>query len=322
MPDVMTTRGPIAPAELGRTLPHEHFFVNLMKERRGDGWLADEPAITEEVAAFAAQGGRTIFELSSTEVAEGTHQDQRGRSDARESRPAENVLACARVAQAAGVAVVLGTGHYREPYLHADVLDECSTPELAEHLIRDLTEGFPGTGVRAGIIGEVGANAWYVTAREERSFRAAARAHRATGRPIYAHAVFGRVAEQELDILAEEGVDPARVAIAHVDISPVDGLALDLARRGAYVGIDSIQSSNEAAVASRVRRVLELVRAGHLEQVLLSHDLCMPSHLRRNGGNGLLFVNGGFRDRLLEAGLSAEEFDVITVDNPARFAAV
>lgn len=321
MTDVMTHRGPVPAADLGRTLPHEHFFVNLMKERRGDGYLADEAAITAEATAFREQGGRTIVELSSTEVAEGTQPAHPGRSDARESRPAENVLACARVADAAGLQVVLGTGYYREPYLHADVIDEYSTNELAEHIVRDLTEGFPGTDIRAGIIGEVGANAWFVTAREERSFRAAARAQLATGRAIYAHAVFGRVAVQELEILREEGVDPARIAVAHVDISPTEGYALELAGHGVYVGIDSIQSANDAAVAHRVRTVLELVRAGHLERVLISHDLCMPSHLPKNGGNGLTFVLGTFRDRLLEAGLSQEEFDVITIANPARLLA-
>lgn len=321
MSDVMTHRGPVPASDLGPTLPHEHFFVNLMRERRGDGYLADEAAITEEVAAFRDQGGRTIIELSSTEVSEGTQPGHPGRSDARESRPVENVEGCARVADAAGVQVVLGTGYYREPYLHADVIDEYSTPQLAEHLIRDLTEGFPGTSVRAGIIGEVGANAWFVTAREERSFRAAARAQLATGRAIYAHAVFGRVAMQELDILREEGVDPARIAVAHVDISPIPGFALELAQRGVYVGIDSIQSANEAAVAHRVRAVLDLVRAGYLERVLISHDLCMPSHLPKNGGNGLRFVFGAFRDGLLDAGLTAEEFDVITIANPARLLA-
>ena len=95
--------------------------------------------------------------------------------------------------------------------------------------------------------------------------------------------------------------------------------AMDLAARGVYVGIDTINSSVPSEVQSRVDLVVELVRAGHADQILLSHDVCTVSHLRAFGGNGFTFVLGGFRQHLLDAGLAAEQVDRTVTANPARF---
>ncbi len=40
-----------------------------------------------------------------------------------------------------------------------------------------------------------------------------------------------------------------------------------------------------------------------------------------NGGNGFGFILGGFKQALLDAGVSEKDFDVITTENPARLAA-
>ena len=320
MATVMTHRGTVPADQLGSTLPHEHLFVNLMKERR-EALLSDEALMASELRRFADQGGSAIFELSNSTLSVGALSTHRGRSDGSITRPTENVHACVRVLEACGLAGVLSTGYYRDPYLDEAVLDEHSTDELADFIVRDLIEGFPGTDVRAGIIGEVGANKWFVSAREERSFRAAARAQVRTGRALYTHAVFWPVARQQIDILRAEGVDMSRVAIGHTDTVPTAGYALELAREGVYIGVDSLQSVNEHAVATRVGVVVDLIRAGYLERILLSHDVCMPAHLTVNGGNGFGFVLGAFRDRLRAAGVSEEEFRVITVDNPARLVA-
>lgn len=320
MATVMTHRGEVPADQLGITLPHEHLFVNIMAERRGDGILLDEPLMSRELAKFAAQGGATIFELSNSTISVGAHSKHRGYSGDVITRPTENVEACVRVLDEAGITGVLSTGYYREPYLNEALMEQSTVDELADYIVRDLTEGFPGTDVRAGIIGEVGSNKWFVASAEERSFRAAARAHKRTGRAIYTHAIFWPVALQQIGILKEEGVDLSKVAIGHTDTVSTPGFAVELASHGVYIGMDSIQSANEYSVATKVGVVLDLIRAGYLERTLISHDLCMPSHLTVNGGNGFEFILGTFHDRLLEAGVTEEEFRVMTVENPARLA--
>jgi phosphotriesterase-related protein len=104
-----------------------------------------------------------------------------------------------------------------------------------------------------------------------------------------------------------------------MDTVPLPGFAMNLAARGVYVGINTINSSVPSEVQSRVDLVLELVRAGHADQILLSHDVCTGSHQRAFGGNGFTFVLGGFRQQLLDAGLAAEQLDRMVTANPARF---
>lgn len=321
MTEVQTATGAVAASALGVTLPHEHLFINLMRERRGDGLVNDEELLVAELSVFADQGGGTIWDLTTAELTEGSTVDAHGVPDGArpgQTRTPENVRAVARVSRATGVHVVLGTGHYRDPFIDRELLDRLSVDEVAAHIIRDLTEEIPGTGVRAGIIGEIGADRWFVSATEERSFRAAARACVLTGAPLYTHAARWPVGHAQLDILRHEGVDPSRVVIGHVDTVPERGYALSLIERGVTVGFDTINTASPAAVAFRVAEITALVAAGHAERILLSHDVCLTSHLRASGGNGFGFILGGFRDALLAAGLTAEDIRLMTVNNPAR----
>ncbi len=93
-----------------------------------------------------------------------------------------------RVSQATGISIVMGCGHYRDPYLDRDWFDRTPVEAIADELVRDITEGVRGTGIRAGVIGEIGADRGFISAAEERSFRAAARAHLRTGLTISTHA--------------------------------------------------------------------------------------------------------------------------------------
>jgi predicted metal-dependent phosphotriesterase family hydrolase len=317
---VTTALGDRSAATLGPVLPHEHLFINLMRERRGDGLISDEALVTDELAVWSRQGGAAIFDLTTAELTPGSvpggTADETGWT-----RAPSNVAAVQRVSTATGVDVVLGTGHYRDPFIDQDRMDRYGVAAITDEIVRDLEEGFPGTDARAGIIGEIGADAWYVSATEERSLRAAARACLRTGAAVYTHAARWRVGLQQLDLLAEEGVDPARIAIGHCDTVLEDGYALEIARRGAYVGVDTVNSRNPRVLAWTVRLVLGLARAGHLDRILLSHDVCTVSHLQAFGGNGFGYVGGDLRVALLDAGLEAEEFERITVHNPARVAA-
>ena len=99
-----------------------------------------------------------------------------------------NSEALKRIALATGVNIVAGCGWYRG-FFYDESVDRTSTNEVAAEMVRDLTEGIDGTGVRAGIIGEIGVESDYITGVEERVLRAAARAHKRTGAAISTHAV-------------------------------------------------------------------------------------------------------------------------------------
>lgn len=318
---VATALGEVSTDDLGPTLSHEHLFINMMQERRGDGLVHDEALLIDELNVFARQGGGTIFDLTTAELTPGSTPDSDPGFDAHhhgQTRNPKAVEGIQRISKSTGVHVVLGAGRYRDPFLPADLIQKVGVDGIADEMVRDLTEGIPGTTAKAGIIGEIGADRWYVSELEAQVFRASARAHLKTGAAVYTHAARWHVGLEQLEILRSEGADPTKIVIGHTDTVPTPGYALQLAKEGVFVGIDTINSKNPREVAHRVGQIMELVRAGYLERILLAHDVCVMSQLSAYGGNGFGFVLGGFRDALLAAGLDDGEFKEIITGNPAR----
>lgn len=300
--DVMTVNGPVKPDQLGMTTTHEHLLCDLSREFFWDGLLNEEVVAIEEASAFKQAGGRTLVDVTTFNL----------------GRKPEAIK---RIADATGLQVVMGTGYYRDPYYDVDV-DKMTVNQLAAEFIRDIRQGFGDSGIRAGIIGEIGAHRRYVSALEERVFRAAARAHKNTGVTISTHANRHHVGLQQLDIFEEEGVDLRRVVVGHCDCPDHDpgasGYLEALARRGAFVQFDTVRGHNAYEMHKRVRWALELIKKGYLGQLLLAHDVCFRSHLKMYGGQGYDYIPTRFAPMLREAGLSQEQVDTILVANPRR----
>lgn len=322
----MTVQGEVDAHQLGTTLMHEHVLVNLKKELGTVGLVCDERLMCDELRGFAAAGGQTVVDVTTAELSWGAASDPAGHftlgvpdaSGDPLGRSPANALALARIAADAGVHVVMGTGHYRDPYLDRAGFDRHDADRLAALMVTELVHGVGDTGVRAGIIGEIGSDLWYISAAEERSFRAAARAHRITGAPITTHAAFWPVGIAQLDLLTAEGVDPARIIIGHADTVNIPEYHLAIAQRGAYVQFDTIQGQTAHDIEVRVRFVTDLIAAGHLDRILLSHDICRRDRLRAAGGPGFTYILTGFTEALRTAGVTAQELETILVENPRR----
>jgi phosphotriesterase-related protein len=298
--DVNTVRGPIRGDALGLTLPHEHLFIDLFRITRvRDGLLNDETLAVQEAARFKAAGGSTLVEVTN-------HGLKR------------NPAALRRVAEATGLHVVMGSGWYREPYYDHDYIARRTTQDLAADFLQEIEKGEPETGIRPGIIGEIGADWSWVSPAEERVHRAAARAHRRTGLAITLHALESPVGLQQLAILDEEGADLRRVIVGHSDTWPDPDYHEAIARQGAYVQFDTIRGLFPYEVERHLRLVKEFLRRGFLRQLLLSHDNCFKSHLVGYGGHGYAYISTRFVPLLREAGLSDEQVRLLLVENPRR----
>jgi phosphotriesterase-related protein len=297
MPQVMTVTGPVPADELGIVLPHEHLLIDTTTEYRADGLLHDEHLTARELAWFRELGGTTIVDLTTTEI---------GR----------NPAGLQRIAQATGVTIVMACGHYRDPYLDRAWFDQHSVDDIAAGMIHEATHGVDGTGIRPGIIGEIGADRAWISAAEERSLRAAARAHHATGLTISTHAARWPVGRAQLAILREEGVPPHRVIIGHCDSVPDHEYHLELAAAGCYVELDNIGTGTPLDDEIALRYLLALRTSGHLRQILLSHDVFLRSHLKAHGGNGYTHLLQDFRTSLANAGLGDDELHTLLRDNP------
>ena len=303
---VMTVTGPIPPERAGFTLPHEHTGIALWHAKdRWDYWelTADDELVGEELREFRRRGGGTLVDLTLPGV---------GRDPER----------LRRLSTRTGVQVVMGCGWYREPYYPPEArIDRRSVDDLADELIREFHDGVAGSGVRPGIIGEIGTDKPWVSALEERVHRAAARASKATGMAITTHAVQSPVGLAQLHIFEEEGVDPARVVIGHAD-SYVDlDHYLAVLDRGANLEFDFLGhrfGSEEHVEPRLIEIIVELLERGYASQLLLSQDVCHNSQLKANGGFGYVYLQQHFLPSLRTAAVGEGEIAAMTIDNPRR----
>ncbi len=306
---VMTVTGPIRAADIGLTLPHEHLLANRKRVSGSqDHVVEDERLAIAELTDFAAIGGRTIIDLTVPDI---------GR----------NPSALRRISQATGVWIVMGSGWYHEKYYPEEV-DRSSTDALAAVIVAEFVDGVGDTGVRPGIIGEIGSGEkgpWisaqrgpWISAQEERVLRASARAQREIGCPISTHAFGSRIGVEQLRLLLEEGVSPLQIVIGHSDsIHDPDYHEL-LARSGAWVQFDVMRAQATWDIRIQAELVAEFIRRGYESQLLLSQDVCAKSHLKAYGGSGYTGLFERYRDAILEAGVTGDAFDRITRHNPAR----
>ena len=309
-PRVMTVSGPISPDKLGFTLPHEHTAVSLWHTaNRWDYWelTPDDDLMIEELRDFRRRGGGTLVDLTPPGV---------GRDPDR----------LRRLASASGVTIVMGTGWYREAYYPAEaVIDRRSVDDLAAEMVRELEHGVEESGIRPGIIGEIGTDKPWVSALEERVHRAAARAAKQTGMAISTHGVQSAVGLAQLAIFTEEGVDPARVVIGHADSYHDIDFYLRVLGAGANLQFDFLGHRfgvEEALEPRLVETIVDLLERGFGEQILLSQDVCHNRQLKANGGFGYVYIQQHFLPTLRTAAVGEGEIRQMTIDNPARILSI
>lgn len=299
MATVMTVTGPVPGEQLGYTLMHEHLFIDLTRDvSTNNNYLSDPDLTLAELQRYKDAGGVTLVD-----------QTNRGLG--------QDPLAVRDMAERSGLNIVLGSGWYREPYYEA-YLYRWKTDQIAEQIVRDVTEGIDDTGVRAGIIGEIGAHFTWISPVEERMLRAAARAQKKTGVALTLHGLRAPLGLDQLDILGEEGVDPRRVVVGHAHSYPYHAYHAEVARRGAFLTFDRMGLTNEYERQRNIRLIRELLDAGYVRHLMLSHDVCYKSDLIAYGGLGYGYLPGELSATLRRAGVSDEQLHQMMVENPRR----
>jgi phosphotriesterase-related protein len=334
--EVMTVLGPIDDGALGVTMTHEHIFNDASSwghRTSSVGWDPDDLAARpvsedilwdlrhdpfanvdncrlddlqvaiEEVQRFADLGGRTIIDATGLGF---------GR----------NLAALSDVSRSTGVTIIAGTGYYLDPAIPADIRD-LSPEQIAESILADLAEG--ESGVRPGLIGEIGVGAEFTDA-ERASLTGACIAQRETGLPMQIHMpAWFRLGDDVLDVVESHGVDPARVVLCHMGPSGADLEYQErLLNRGVFLqydmlGMDVFYADQGVQCPSDEQNaawLVRLVERGHVAQLLLSQDVFLKSLLRCHGGPGYGHVLQYFVPRLLAAGLDAKTVEQLMVANP------
>jgi predicted metal-dependent phosphotriesterase family hydrolase len=310
-PFVRTVLGDVPAADLGFILPHEHTACSLWEiPNRWDYWelTKDLDLIAPELERYLELGGTCLADVTLPGI---------GRD------PAWLETISART----GLPIVMGAGWYRTAYYPAEArIDRRSVDDLADELVGEFEGGAAGTGVRPGILGEIGTDKPWLTALEERVHRAVARAARRTGMAVTTHAVMSPVGAAQLRVFEEEGLDPARVVIGHADSYPRLDHYLEICRRGANLEFDFLgmaftpmERHDEPRV---IARLLELLSAGYADRLLLSQDVCHNQQLMSYEGNGYTYLQRTFLPRLREHGVDEATVRTITVENPRRILSI
>ena len=341
---VMTVKGAMDPSNLGVTLMHEHIFSDFAKlaslnydptansSRNGEkltlenlhlaregkispGIMSEEDVAIAEVLEYRTWGGNTIVDVTPIGLMRDT-------------------VTLRRISYVTGVNVIMGAAYFARVF--PENIERLSVEELTDNIIENITVGIDDSGIRAGIIGEVGIEGDPLGPNEVKIIRASAQASKATGAPISFHR--GGVDREKLEVLrtvAEEGADLARVVMGHADFIAGDlPLLKELFALGVYVefdflgnigvplawqpGQEKVRPFSPADSAMVARTILELVEAGYEDRILLSHDVGGRLRLKRYGGTGYSFVLEKFLPHLRLGGIQDGQIHKFLVENPKR----
>ncbi|MCW6009594.1 hypothetical protein K1W54_34400 [Micromonospora sp. CPCC 205371] len=353
---VRTVLADIDPSALGHAQPHEHVLSDMsaviqpwgtrpvaeVASSTGSGWLEFPASVRALVAEPVRPDNydrirRTVLNMDnlrllsvSDAIEELRLYRSAGGGTVVDSSPVglgRDPAGLATVARAAGIHIVMGSGYYTQDY-HPPGLAERPEEALRDEILRDLLAGVGDSGIRAGLIGEIGLT-WPVHPGEAKVLRAACRAQVATGAPLQIHP--GRHPQAPLAAMRAveaAGGRPERTIMSHVDrtLWQADDL-LALAGTGCYLELDlfgqesSYYAFNPDARRPNDRTRIEWLRmlldAGFGPRLLISQDICQKVYLRRYGGPGYTHIIDNALPLMRRMGFSDADITMLTVDNPA-----
>jgi phosphotriesterase-related protein len=336
---IQTVLGAIEPEAAGICLPHEHLALDLTyrfvmpddaEERRKAlepislenlSWVREQPTASREnfcldetltvpeLQRYKEAGGGTVVELTL---------DALGR----------NPEALARIARRTGLHIVMGCGYY-EAGTHPPELAGMSEQQIADTLVSEFTDGVGNTGIRPGIIGEIGCS-WPLLDAERKCLSAAAIAQSRTGAAITIHPGRHPDAPNEImELLIRAGSSADRVIMSHCDRTLFqEEHFLQAAATGCYLELDlfgwetsyypwEIQGRFPTD-AARIDAIRTLIGKGYREKILVSHDICTRMQLRSYGGHGYAHLLTRAVPLMRKQGLLDADIQCIMQENPQR----
>ncbi|MDC0034834.1 aryldialkylphosphatase [Chloroflexi bacterium] len=340
---IQTVLGLIDPKDLGLTMTHEHLLIDfsvmfnptpdVTTQRMAHapvsmenlGWIRqysysnldnllvlDEDTAIEEAMLYQRHGGGAIVDATTIGI---------GRDP----------LALARISRGAGIHVVMGAGYYVDA-AQPNQINQKDVNDIYEEITKDIQIGVGNTGIKAGIIGEIGCT-WPLMPNEIKVLKASARAQAATGTSILIHPGRDQKAPIEiLSILADSGADLSRVIMGHLDrtVSSIDileeladtGCVLEWDLFGNEVSFYQPSDFDMPSDAERLNFIRHLINIGAGDRIVISHDICTKHRLVKYGGHGYGYIPEHIIPRMRNKNFEESEIAVITRDTPARLLAI
>lgn len=338
-----TVLGPIDAENLGITLPHEHLLAHgavwfVEPQATSEKLLAHQPVTMEILGWLQYHPANNVDNINMRPWGEevairealryklaggGTIVDQTNVGIGRDP------LALQRISRATGLNVIMGSGYYIGAS-HPPQLASKTEEEIAEEIVRDITVGVGDTGVRAGIIGEIGCSHPLMDG-ERKVLRAVAQAQQRTGAPVNIHPGFPHEASpfEIIDVLAEAGGNINRTVISHLDYISTDAEKVaKLAESGCHIEYDLFGRQGHLKLqvgfidipseGQRVEAIKQLIDRGYLNQILVSQDIFFKTNLTGYGGHGYAHILNNIVPLMRAKGIAEEHIHTLLVENPKR----
>ena len=340
---VQTVLGTLAPEAIGVTIMHEHLLVDLacyfdMPEEASQRTWVDAPVTMDRLGKLMANwshnhdtGRLWDVEVAIDEALKYRYAGGVSLVDATSLGIGRDPAALARISRATGLNIIMG-GSYYVPVSHPADMDDRTEDELTEKIVGDVTLGVDDTGVKSGMIGEVG-NFHPLIENERKVLRASARAQTETGAPILIHPGNDDWSPHGiLDVLVEAGADPTHVIFAHLGNRIWDmGAMLELAQSGCFMEFDHLGAYEDSSIRymglasdhgasddQEMDKIEFLVDKGFGDQVVISHDANFKHQLTKYGGKGIAHILDSIEPRLRRRGFEKSRIDALLVGNPQR----
>jgi 5-phospho-D-xylono-1,4-lactonase len=318
---IRTMLGDIKPEELGFTDAHEHIVCRPghWLERNEDDLILDDPEKSKaDVLIFKAVGGTAIVDATAVDY---------GR----------DVPAVKKIAEETGIKII-GTAGFNKSFLwdakrpgftetYREWIDRSSIEELTDFVVKEFSEGMEGTNIRAGQL-KFGTGYNMIDPLEEKTLRTVARAHHITKAPIHTHTEAGTMALEQIELLTKENINMENVSIGHMDRNPDTWYHLKIAETGAYLSFDGIGKIKYYPECVRIKSILELVKRGYQQQILIGGDTARKSYYKSyQHGLGLGYIIEKWIPRFIEeaeeAGFDAKKLiNDFFVKNPMKYLTV
>jgi phosphotriesterase-related protein len=339
---VQTVLGPVDGDSLGCTLVHEHLLndhspwfkePDLEIERkqaydpvrlenlylirlnpfcnRDNLIVKDVDLLVKEALIFKSSGGNTIVDCTTGSF---IGRDPRG---------------LVSIARQTGLNIIMGTGYYMAES-HPPELASMTEQQITDALIRDITVGVDNTGIKAGILGEIGCNTPLADS-ERKVLRCCAAAQLETAVAISIHpGATDEIGLEIVQMLKEAGADLSRVVIGHMDLfNYTDSTCCKIMDAGCNIAFDNIGHEGfyqiplvpgnfELADINTVSILKKLIKNGYVKQILLSQDISTKERLTGFGGTGYAHISRDVVPIMRAKGLTDAHIHTLLVENPKR----
>ncbi|GIY14932.1 phosphotriesterase-related protein [Caerostris extrusa] len=344
---VVTVLGPVDPDTLGVTFTHEHLLHELplrvfrhplpgnIPPVQGQlfsvenlGWIRQYPycfddnniytddgvrkAVVDEMRFFKQLGGGAIVDNGSIGL-----------------RAKDQGQFLASLSKETGVNIVTGTGFYTVFAQSQSVL-KMTVEEMVAKMREDILVGIDGTGVKCGVIGEIGCS-WPLADFEKKSLVSSAIVQAEVGVPVIIHPGRDKTSPEEIyRVFQEAGGKLQQTVMSHLERTLLTKEELEeFAAMGSYCEFDlfgievSHYQHNEdvdmPSDAQRVERLYHLVQQGYGDKICISHDIHTKHRLMKYGGHGFSHILANVLPKMKKRGFTEEDIKKILCDNPQKW---